>query len=662
MSTVTIDDLIAIHLRYGAGAAALRTRALAQIATKILFLNDGNVFLPMTRIAHDVSTVVGVKAVGNEALAEALEFLGARGEAEKQGSSWRIKQESKTRMDSDLARANDRTLAILANHFPGRVDAAKLRAWFRSCCSSYFARFGNRLVANICRCDPPGPATSGALEAIVYKTARQLGLESFYRELLVGFRAFLTSFDPRDQEHIWSMCQAMFAARLVAAEVGADPILTSDIRDSLVLVDTNVLLTGALEAHKLAPSFDALFKALSSIGVRVAFLHSTKDEYQRATDYYRQNTLRVLDRFPKAVINKAADIFIRTALGRGCSSKEDFERFFDEVSNPIRALGGEFSISELDDAQTDQTAQQGARDQSLKKEISEIWMSQRRRPKSDRVVEHDAALTAVVESLSQGKEKCWVLTLDRTMQELALRRAGKHHLPLWISMDAVIQILAVDAAGPEVPAESFPPLLASIVEYEVEPMMGAYTVEDLSWLLDIEERCAELAEDKIESIATTVARARLTGKTKTDPELQLEVLRAFQREKVAREHDLASIRRDVDELKRSNAEEQALRKAAETAYVSLRTQQIRRGALLRFIAAVLLHFLAVIAAAWLGFELTSRIPQLSGGVRLMVLVVLLLLPGRGAFYRLKDIHWSTYRHTLENAAQTARGELRVHGS
>jgi hypothetical protein len=186
-----------------------------------------------------------------------------------------------------------------------------------------------------------------------------------------------------------------------------------------------------------------------------------------------------------------------------------------------------------------------------------------------------------------------------------------------------------------------------------------YTVEDLSWLLDIEDRCAELKEDKIQSFATTVARARLAGKTKTDPELQLEVLRAFHRDKVSKEREIAEVRRDVDELKRAHAEERSLRIATENAYVPIRARQIRRNARLRLAGAVLLHLLGVATATVAGFVVVSRYPQLGTTGKLIISALILLLPGSGALYRIKDVYWSTYRRSVEQAEKTVRDELRA---
>ncbi len=658
MPPPTIEELMTVHLRYGTGAAvALRTRAFAQIASKVLYLQDTEAWTDSSRVANDVATVVGIQSISRAVLGDALALLRASGVAEDRNNQWRLTLSGRDQIVVDLNRTSDRVSTILGNHFPGTIDRAQLNRWFRACCAEYFARFGNRWVATICRGAPPGPAVPGALENLTSRIATRTGLAAHKQELQIGFRQFLASSERTTQEQIWSMCQAMFAARLVAAEVGADPILTADIRDSFVLLDTNILFVGALESNRFSAALAALGNALSAIGLRLYFLHLTKEEYQHAVGFRRENTLRVVERFRETVVESAVDDFIRTATGRGCTSRGDFERFFDELHDPIRALGGELPISELDDAELDQIATQGTTDETLKRAIAEVWNANRTYPKRGRRLEHDAAVTTVAETLVHRGQKCWVLTLDRTMQELSLQRAGKQGLPIWISLDSLLQILSVDSAGPQVQAENFAPLLASILEYEVEPAVDTYAVEDLSWLIDIEERCADLNEDRVKLLATTISRARLAGKPKTDPELHLAVQRAFQTERVATAREAAETRREAEEIKRAYAEEKEERIKLQKAYLFVKVPAIRRGALTRFIIAVVIHLLVVVAIVISGFSLAERVVQSGSIGQSIARFIVLLAPSIGAMYRIVDIYWPLYRRRVNQSEGAALEQL-----
>ena len=138
----------------------------------------------------------------------------------------------------------------------------------------------------------------------------------------------------------------------------------------------------------------------------------------------------------------------------------------------------------------------------------------------------------------------------------------------------------------------------------------------------------------------------------------MEVVRAFQKERLPAARDIAAIRMDVDEFRRAHAEERALRIAAENSYVPLRAHQIRRGALLWFAAAASLHLLAVAAVAVIGFVLTEQYLKLSSMAELTLRGLILLLPGGGAFYRIKDVHWSSYRRRVKESDRIALDELR----
>ena len=58
-------------------------------------------------------------------------------------------------------------------------------------------------------------------------------------------------------------------------------------------------------------------------------------------------------------------------------------------------------------------------DTSLQKKISGRMGAQRHHPKSKLALQHDAALTHVAEALRLEGENCVILTLDRTMSQVA---------------------------------------------------------------------------------------------------------------------------------------------------------------------------------------------------------------------------------------------------
>ena len=52
-------------------------------------------------------------------------------------------------------------------------------------------------------------------------------------------------------------------------------------------------------------------------------------------------------------------------------------------------------------------------------------------------------------------------------------------MPLLLSLDVLIQVLGLDAAGPDFDPSVFAPLMASIIRYQFAPFIETYNIEEL---------------------------------------------------------------------------------------------------------------------------------------------------------------------------------------
>jgi hypothetical protein len=657
MRNPSIADLVAVNLRYDAGTGALNTRALAQLVAKLLFASGKGVAKKPKELAYIGAEVLGVKKLQTRSIDEALQLLQTIGLVKKNVSSWVLTESGYEKVSQDVERAARRVEGVISRNFPGRIDREPLLVWFRDACIGFYGQYGSQWAASIARRTPPPRLTRSATESLLRRCSRRHGLESEHDALAVGFHAFIASQHSEDVEHNWSLGQAMLAARLVAANIGPDPITIADFRDATVFMDTNTLLVTALDRHQLANSLRMLVRALNQIGVKLAIIHETRKEYERTVDYNRESTLRTIARYPFQVIRETRSHFIQSALNLGCSTTEEFERFFLEIAQAPTSVDGEMAISLMDDPQTAALAEAGKADQRLQREIGDVWERQRVRRKSPRALQHDAALTRVAEGLRVEGERCWILTLDLTMHQHSLARVGKHEPPIWVSIDALVQVLAVEGAGPGIDPAEFAPLMTSIINHQCEPMLGTFVVEDLGTILDIEERCADLEEESIVEIASMVARSRLSGKARNDPELQLQVKRAFQREKLEIEKKLETTSAELSLRNREIASQELRRVNAESGYMRVRVGQIRRRALLRGLLEGGLSLSAAAALAMAAFRATRLLARDSPTAEFVQLFLSFAGPAFGvAMLLFKSVVPRAHRR-WQSARQLAEAEL-----
>ena len=601
MKSEMLDDLVAVNLKYSASARPLRTRAIAQVVAKVLYTESPGEGTEAGSLAENIGLVCGVDKMEIGEVEDALALLEGFGLVEKPAVGWKLSSKGTKEIEVDLNRSRVVANSVLDRHFPKTIARQELRTWFRDSCVEFFGQYGTYWAASVCRTPPKAIPMPSDWATIVQKTAAEHSLTQHTDVLTKGFGGFLESVDARDQEHRWGLGQAMFASRLIAASVGVDPITTKEIGDALVFLDTNILLASVLEGDRHAPSMKVLGAALRTLNIQLTLLPRTLMEYDQRVSAARESTLRVVARYPISIVKKARDTFARTATSRGCTSTQDFERFFDEVGQAPNVLSGE-PITMCDKEEVLRAAEDGEGDAEVQSQIADAWKLARRSDKNPDAVAHDAALMCAVEEARTKGQRSWVLTTDSTMAAVSIQRSGQYDIPSWISFGALIQILALDISGPNQKADDFAGLMSVLLANEMQPMLGTFETQDLAWLLDIEERCADLDDEKVEACVMAVARARLSGKRRGDLELQLAVQRAFQGERLELVSDLSVSRADAKGLKTQLESERVGSQNLRDELVSEKTRRFRGEAWKSFVwkagLAVLLGG-GCIAVGWL---------------------------------------------------------------
>lgn len=554
--------LVATHLYYDIGNKSLRARAFGEIITKILFLSKEKK-ARFDEIMNSVSKIVGVPKLTPQDMQSGLEFLREKGAIIKQGKFWFLKNDESKRIEVDLNGAQQRIDYILNKHFGTKIEKEKLASWFKETSIKVFSQFSEVWAKRLKR-EPVKLPDPEKIQSIISESLKNYGLESSANNLINGFNAFLQDYnDVAVEQQVWSFAQAMLSAKLVTASVGPDPLSISEFQNSRLLLDTNILFIAALEKSRLAKAFSSLAASIQGIGTSFAVTKETKEEYEKVVMRKRVEVLRVVENYSLSVIEDAQDVFLKTALARGCVDKDGFARFFDSIKFVPDKIGTE-QIEVLDSSEIENAIQKGRNDTKKQAIIGAEWKSQRHFEKAKYSLEHDAALDSVLELLRAKNIKSWIITADQPMQTLSAKWAGSEP-PTWIGIDTLIQILAISAGGPSHNPEHFASLFGTIIRDNIHSSDLTFTLEDLDALLDLEERVKELENDEIEKFAAKMKRLRMSGKSKNDSELQLEIRRIFQRKKMSGDENTRRLERRVEETEESLKKEEGYGVTAEAA-------------------------------------------------------------------------------------------------
>ena len=600
----------------------------------------------------------GARPTKRDTLA-ALRYLQAAGLIRnKRKSHFGLRPVEYRRLETQINAQTDLVARCLERHFPGEIARETLTIWFRRVSISFFERFADRWVASaIGRNELDAVAYASVMNA-ARECAVTLGIDHPTEALASGFVRFLRSTEPEDHQLLLSMALTAFAARLVAADEGPDPVSTAELRDATWLLDTNILLTVALEGVAYG-DLDVLGEAMSTIGSKLVYLQPTRVEYQGVVDRWREETLNVLDRFGIGPIRESSDPYVKIALARQCYNREDFVRYFDELREPPESIENRIAVELVDDPDVARITSQGEKNEAKVVAIRNHWSERRPYPKPLPTARHDAALAEVVQHWRLSEKKCFVLTADRTMAELAARWQGPSGTPSWILLDALVQVLAADRAGMAGDHVDFSALLAKLIANEVGPVASEFQIRDLQWLSEIVEQVEAFPDEVVNELANIVHRKRIAGAPRDDPELRLTLERTIQGAREAlmkgRTTALQDAATATERAEDVGVQRRRLRRALVERTRSDLVRRARRALLVRsgvaLLGAAAVGLVARAVVLWALPDLDSRVDLLG----LVVGIAGLLLPLSIAAFKWI---WPRYREARDAASGEAECEAK----
>lgn len=126
----------------------------------------------------------------------------------------------------------------------------------------------------------------------------------------------------------------------------------------------------------------------------------------------------------------------------------------------------------------------------------------------------------------EGESNYFVLTLDRSMEELALTWVNEKEDPTWINFVTLIQMLAINGTGSQFDSSNLAPLVKAFIEYQGYGKFQQFKKADLIFLTNCTDRIKELPNTKVVNILQKIHRKDITGISKKEKNaLELEIQR-----------------------------------------------------------------------------------------------------------------------------------------
>lgn len=525
-----------IYLRVDSASKSLTKRALAQFILKVIY--SFNNPPRKDEITGELNSILKA-TIGKDKIEPAFELLLSEGKVSEQHGKYIISPAKREKIDIAVTEFENRQQRIIERYF-SPIDTSKnhIAQWFEEVTIEFFNEYSSEWISDLCL------TTNGVLKTkhqgiqviLDLVTEANKNVLAKDREWLKSqYLKFLQSNDTDVASILWAYGTSRFSSTLIVANTSADPITIDEFTDAKCILDTNVLMYLDLEKGRFAESFKSMETIFINLNISPVFFFITRDEFTRTMDHKKKDIIRIIENFSPAVVAATSDPFLQTALHRECKTTEDFEQFFNQLMDVPELFSELLEIKMHDHLELNDAILKGQKDEKLKERINKVYKRKWHMNKRKNALLHDAGLFSGAESVRK-EGKCFILSRDSSINEVALENPAKNEMPIAIGLNTLINLLAIDNGGTDIDPTNCAPLFASIIKLALIPERDVFKPEDLSRMLDIEMQIGNLPSKEVVDIAKEFHHNTVTGVSEEDTALQVN--RRFQKAKLELQSDL----------------------------------------------------------------------------------------------------------------------------
>lgn len=507
----------------------LASKAIAQIIVKIVYSNsDGS--MTLGEIKKELAKLNEGNRFDDAEIDTIIKDLENQ-ELRQRNGRYYLSTSRREKIRKSLEEAEERQNTIIDKYFSGlNSSRAVLKNWLSVITQTFFETYSNEWISDL------NAHTSHILQSAdsirLQVTRRTESIKDVdkedMKELPGRFFTFVNSRDSDVDDYLWGYGTSSFASKLIRNKYGVDKLTMETFKDSICMLDTNVLLFIALKS-KYTESFKALERVFIDLNVQPRFLYITQKEFENKVQSQREMMLSNFDKFGYETISQLDDDFTMSALRLCCKLREDFERFFDVTLTLPDKFNKRLSIALMDsDAQMIEAIEKAQNDDSLKNELNELYKKVVGRDKSQSACRHDIGLLEGVRYLrdqgDKSQNKVFIISDEISVNQYSKTKGTKNNLPLSLRVDTLINMLAVNNGGGTFDASDYKPLFANIIRLGLTPRKDTFNQEELYQLSQMNERISNLPPEQVCEIARQMHKKRLCGESDSDLRRDLNVL------------------------------------------------------------------------------------------------------------------------------------------
>lgn len=550
------NTLQAIYLKIDTTSKSLAKNALSQLILKILFLYDKE--LSINDIKSEIDSLLDTN-IKQHRVEDTLTLLIDENKIQCENENYFLSKNRKRKIDIAYQEYNNRIFRIIDKFFsPVKSDRTAVRNWFETVTIQFFTEYKSEWIAEKDYKVKKENSFEGLSNIIDSVTKKDKNIIDEDKEWLK--KQYFKFFNSSDDDVIsifWDFGTCAFSSTLITANTAVDKLTLDAFKNSLFILDTNILMYLHLEEGLFYNSYESLEKIFKALNITPGVFKITRDEYVKTIGNKRDDILRIIEKFDDDVIEQLDDAFIKTAQGRQCVNPEDFAEFFDDFMDVPDVFVNEVKVKMFDDRELDDIIEKGQENESLIQKLNEIYRNRHKykkngsnnsaqskviKDKRKRPLMHDAGLISGAEYLRK-QQNCFILSRDITVKQYGIENALRDEQAISIGLDSLISMFALDNGGIDIDPTNFKPLFANIIKLALIPERDTFQLADLARMLDVEEQISDLPSADIIEIAKGVNKNKLIGLD--DEKITVELTRSFQNHKLKLKRDLDASKKET---------------------------------------------------------------------------------------------------------------------
>lgn len=605
--------LQSISVRLNVNMNNLSRKAIAQLIVKIVYLKKN---ISKQGIKDELASINDSRHISSNEIDEILAEL-VPNELKCHKGSYTISATKRRSIKESIDAARERDKIILDTYFNElNTDTETISRWLVDVTIRFFESYSEEWISDVVALTNSVKSSISSIMSMIEKRTKSFpNIDRDDRDRLpTKYRDFIMSSDKNVEEFLWDYGTSAFASKLIRIVHGVDQLTMETFRNSVCVLDTNILMFIALES-RYKEALNAIEKVFNDLGVEVKILYITQREYENKITYQRNITLHNFEKYGNDIAMLPNDDFTKYLKQSYCKTENDIKNAFDFSLRLPEYIKDNIKIELLDsDIQLNEIIENAKNNINLKNELNSLYQEYVNHGKTESALNHDIGLIEGVKYLRNNypDSKYYIMSEDIAINQYSKKHGFKNNLPLSLRVDTLINILAVNNGGDTFNAEDYKSLFANMIRLELVPPRDTFRQTELYQFYQMNANIAKLPLDITQDIVLKMHDKIIKGEDEENLHRDLEEMITKGEVEVTKrlsntENELYLKNNEIERISEENKTVKSLLieqiKNEVTQNYDIKTKRIRR--LLYFLIPIIVIVISIIVVLLSYFKATE---------------------------------------------------------